>query len=299
VDIDPATLGLDLDSAAQASSSRTKAMLIIHPLGRALDMGIYRQFCLERGLTLLEDACASLGAHWAGQHVGTFGHAGTFSFYFSHHISTIEGGMIVTGDPALHDDLLSLRSHGWVRERTDRSALSERFTAFDDRFLFVMPGYNVRPMEIQGAIGSIQLGRLDAMLAARCDLARTVGNWLSERVPWIELIGSETLAGTQSDSRRDRTHSWMTLPLRLREGAPISRDAVVRHLEQMGVETRPLLAGNLARHPAAKGIGSRTAPSLYHCDELVDRALMIGCHPVLAPGTLETLERALTSIADL
>lgn len=299
VDVDPETLGLDLDSAAEAVGSRTKAMFLIHPLGRALDMGMYRQFCLEHSLILLEDACESLGAHWGGQHVGTFGEAGSFSFYFSHHISTIEGGMVVTNDSGLHDDLLSLRSHGWVRDRSDRDRLVERFPTFDDRFLFVMPGYNVRPMEIQGAIGSIQLGRLDAMLDAREDLAGTVAGWLSERVPWLELIGADTLGDGRSAARRERTHSWMTLPLRLREGAPASRDAVMRHLEKSGVETRPLLAGNLARHPAAKGIVSRSARSLHHCDELLYRAFMIGCHPVLAPAALKTLERAIISLPEL
>ena len=298
VDVDPATLGLDLDSAATVVGPRTKAMLIVHPLGRALDLEMYQQFCRERSLILLEDACESLGAHWAGRHVGTVGGAGSFSFYFSHHISTIEGGMVVTDDSSLHDDLLSLRAHGWVRDRSDRAALAKRNPAFDDRFLFVMPGYNVRPMEMQGAIGSIQLRRLDAMLDAREDLARTVAGWLSERAPWIELIGADTLGDVRPAVRRDRTHSWMALPMRLRERAPVSRDAVVRHLEEKGVETRPLLAGNLARHPAAKGIVSRSAPSLNYCDELVDRAFMIGCHPVLAPAALETLERALTSIPE-
>lgn len=299
VDVDPATLALDLGSAREALGPRTKAMFLIQVLGRAPDMGTYQRFCAEHGLRLLEDVCESLGAHWGGRHAGTFGAAGSFSFYFSHHISTIEGGMIVTSDRALCDDLRSIRAHGWLRDRSDKSTWTQRYPGIDERFLFVTPGYNVRPTEIQAAIGSVQLRRLEAMLQAREALARKVTGWLAPRAPWLELVGSEVLDQRPPTDPRSRTHSWMTLPMRLREGAGVTRDAVVRHLEERGVETRPIIAGNLARHPAAQRCARRAAASLRQSDLLLERGFMIGCHPVLAPGALETLERALCSLVEL
>lgn len=298
VDIDPISLAIDLESARQALGPRTKAMFLIHVLGRAADMGACQRFCADHGLKLLEDVCESLGAHWGGRHAGTFGDAGSFSFYFSHHISTIEGGMVVTNDAALCDDLRSLRAHGWVRDRSDKARWKERCPGIDERFLFIAPGYNVRPTELQGAIGCVQIGRLEKMLSARESLAGKVAGWLALRAPWLELIGGEILGAARATGV-PRRHSWMTLPFRLRDGAPVTREVVVRRLEERGVETRPIIAGNLARHPAAQRCTHRSAPTLAQSDLLLERGFMIGCHPVLAPGALETLEKAVASLAEL
>ena len=141
VDIDPCTLAIALDSAESALSPRTKGMMLIHVLGRAGPIEDTVRFCNRHGLVLVEDVCESLGAHVARRHLGTFGVAGTFSCYFSHHLATVEGGVIITSDGALADDLRSLRSHGGVRDRSDRAAWAARFPDFDDRFMFVRGGY--------------------------------------------------------------------------------------------------------------------------------------------------------------
>lgn len=296
-DVNPATLAIDLESARSVIGPRTRAMFVIHALGRAIDVPSYRDFCAAHGLELLEDCCESLGAHWAGEHVGTSGYAASFSFYFSHHISTIEGGMVLTNDQGLADDIRGLRAHGWIRDRSDKATWTARHPAFDPRFLFATVGYNVRPTEIQGAIGSVQLHRLDEMLFARESLARAVRGWLVASAPWLELIGAETLDAMTPADRRGRTNSWMTLPIRVRSDAPLDRDAVVAHLEEHGVETRPIIAGNLARHPAVSQIRHRSAGSMDVSDALLRDTFMIGCHPVLSPGSLATLERAITSLA--
>jgi CDP-4-dehydro-6-deoxyglucose reductase, E1 len=298
-DVNPATLAIDLESAKSVIGPRTRGMFVIHALGRAIDVPAYEAFCAANGLRLLEDCCESLGAHWSGAHVGTSGIAASFSFYFSHHISTIEGGMVVTNDASLADDVRGLRAHGWVRDRSDKPRWVAEHPGFDPRFLFVTMGYNVRPTEIQGAIGSVQLRRLDEMLFARESLARAVRGWLGASASWLELIGGETLDGTTPSDRRARTNSWMTLPLRLHRDAPVDRDTVVRHFERSGVETRPIIAGNLARHPAVVQVTHRSAPSMPICDALLRDTFMIGCHPVLSTGSLTTLERAIASLASL
>src|SRR4051794_14557206 len=118
-DVDPLTLAIDLDSARSVIGPRTRGMFVIHPLGRAIDVPAYAEFCATNELVLIEDCCESLGAHSSRKHVGTVGLASSFSFYFSHHISTIEGGMVATNDQALADDLRGLRAHGWIRDRSD------------------------------------------------------------------------------------------------------------------------------------------------------------------------------------
>jgi dTDP-4-amino-4,6-dideoxygalactose transaminase len=295
-DVDPETLVIDLESAESALSPRTRALFIIHPLGRAADLTRISGYCEARDLQLLEDCCESLGSHWSGSHVGAAGVAGSFSFYFSHHISTIEGGMVVTHDQEMADDLRGLRAHGWIRDRTDREQWIAASPDLDARFLFATVGYNVRPTEIQGAIGTVQLRRLDEMLAAREALARSVAGWLAESAPWVELIGSECLAH-RSAERSARAHSWMTLPLRVQADAPVDRNTVMRHLERHGVETRPIIAGNLARHPATHQITHRSAPDLSVSDALLRDTLMVGCHPISTQGSLETLEQAFRGLA--
>lgn len=298
VDVDPDTLALSLESAAAALTPRTRGMFLIHVLGQVPDMTAYAAFCDKHGLRLLEDTCESLGAHHAQRHAGSFGVMGTFSCYFSHHISTIEGGVVVTHDSALFDDLRSMRAHGWVRDRSDRAQWVERHADIDPRFLFVLPGYNVRPMELQAAIGLVQLPKLDAMLSAREQLAATVDGWLQRSAPWLQLIGRAHLATTPA-TRQQRSHSWMTLPLRLDAHAPVTMSALIQHLEHHGVETRPIIAGNLARHPAVAHVTTRSAASLVECDQLLARGLMIGCHPKPSAGALDTLQRAIAALAAL
>lgn len=297
VDVDPSTLAIDLESAGSALGPRTVGMFLIHVLGQAADMTHYVAFCEDHGLVLLEDACESLGARWDGDHVGTFGEIGTFSTYFSHHVNTIEGGVVVTGDASVYDDIWSMRSHGWVRDRSDQRSLTDRSPTFDDRFLFVTTGYNVRPTEVNAAIGLVQLERLPAMLDARTRLASLVDGWVSD-VPWLRLVGSERLVGDATSADR-RSHSWMTLPFEVVADVPIEASKVTWLLEQSGIETRPVIAGNLARHPAMQQVDHRVAGSLDVSDRILSRYFMIGCHPEVSPAQLETLEAGFAKLAAL
>lgn len=298
VDIDPLTLAIDPASAASALSARTRGMFLIHVLGQSARMDGIVGFCRKHELELLEDSCESLGAHDGGRHVGTFGAMSSFSFYFSHHISSIEGGMVITGDPARADDLRSLRAHGWVRDRSDKGRWKDRFPDFDERFMFISAGYNVRPMELQAAIAGVQLSKLDRMLEARERLAAQVQGWIARSLPWLRLIGADRLAAGEGRDRKARSHSWMTLPFVVDDRGP-EVGKVKARLEALGVETRPIIAGNLARHPAAAAFQTRSAASLAQCDLLFERGFMIGCHPRLEPGALETLERAFDGLREL
>lgn len=298
VDIDPVTLAIDLDNARAMITSRTVGMFLIHVLGQAPDMVEYVGFCDDHGLVLIEDACESLGTRSEDRHVGTFGETGTFSTYFSHHITTIEGGMVVTSDAGVYDDLKSMRSHGWVRDRSDRGDLAQQAAALDDRFLFVTTGYNVRPTEINAAIGLVQLERLPEMIQSRAELAAMVATWVRS-IPWLRLIGAEQIGAHEPDSGRWRTHSWMTLPFEVDESAPDGAHGATAVLESAGVETRPIIAGNLAQHPAIHQINHRSSPDLRNANRVFNHGFMIGCHPFSTPAQQEVLDNAFSRLAAL
>ena len=276
VDSDPETLAMDLTHARAMVSTKTRGMVVIHVLGLAMDLKAVRDFCLAHALTLVEDCCEAFGAHWAGQHVGRTGLMGTFSHYFSHQLSTIEGGMIITPFEWLADDLRSMRAHGWSRNRRDRGQWDR--DAKDARFNFVTTGYNVRPLDLQAAIGQVQLRLADTDLAARDASVLTLMRTLMAHVPWLHMIG-QPLLNTNPLSRRTRRHSWMNLPLLVQTGAPMARDQVVTHLEAVGVETRSILAGNLLRHPVMTRVNARSDPKGYPvADRMMRDSFMIGCH---------------------
>jgi len=298
VDVDPETLSIDLESANSVLTPKTKGMFLIHVLGQAANMEAIMSFCEKNGILLLEDNCESLGSFFGGQATGTFGKMGSFSCFFSHHISTMEGGMITTNDSELYDDLKSMRAHGWVRDRSDKDEWAKKFPEIDPRFMFIMAGYNVRPMEIQAAIGSVQLAKLDTMLSGRDQLAHQVHSLSQKNTPWMRLIGAEHL-GQKMTKRSDRRHSWMTFPFVMDAKSPVNIQKVKSVFESVGVETRPIIAGNLAKHPASKSFNIRSASSLSQCDEILSRGFMIGCHPVLQKESQQALEEAFALLAKL
>lgn len=297
VDIDPHTLAMSLESAKKALRARTKALFLIHVLGRTPAMQSYLDFCRREGLVLLEDACESLGSYDGKTHVGNFGMMGSFSLYFSHHLSTIEGGVVVTSDSFLYDDLISLRSHGWIRGRSDRAQWIRKYRNLDFRFMFITSGYNVRPTEIQAAIGLVQLRKLDAMIGARARLAWHAHQLTRQYTPWLRLLGSEELPTVPSSAaRKYRSHSWMALPFVLEDEAPFRLSQIKNLFESSGIETRPIIAGNLARHPGPQHMRLRQAGPLPQADKLFKKGFMIGCHPIKLHESRKLIEKTLQKI---
>lgn len=292
VDIDPKTLAIDLASAASVMAPDVKGMFLINVLGQPPELPAYQAFCQKHGLVLLEDNCESLGAKAAGRFLGTFGKMASFSLYFSHHISTIEGGIIVTDDHETYNDLLSARSHGWTRDRTDRERWNNANPHYDSRFVFAMTGYNLRPTEIQAAIGLVQLKKLHSYLDCREDLARFVKQQLEVHVPFLELIGGEYL----DQAPEGYHHSWMTLPFIQKQPSNLTVKQIIMVLEEHGVECRPIISGNLVRHPACRLIEYETAASLAQCDRVFKHGLMIGCHATATQETKDLLSAAFTAL---
>jgi len=168
VDVDRDTINMDVSQLEAALTPKTRAIVAVSILGNPAELDVMRRFADAHDLYFIEDNCESLDAELAGRKTGTFGDLGTFSMFFSHHISTVEGGMVLTNDRELYHLARSIRAHGWTRDIPDAT---EIFTPSDDDFYeayrFILPGYNVRPMEICGAVGSEQLKKLPAMTAQR------------------------------------------------------------------------------------------------------------------------------------
>ena len=253
VDVDPETFALDLDKAQivfDSSLSDIRAIFPIHPLGKAIDPESLENFVSKNKLVLVNDVCESLGSWVGAKHAGTSGFGGSFSFYFSHHITTMEGGGVATNDSEFADDLRSIRSHGWSRDRTDAKAWQENVSNNDAKFLFVSTGFNVRPMEIQAAIGISQIKDLDLFIEKRRNLAKRINQAISNS--GIRLVGAKTLETQQMEN----SHSWMLMPIQVMgENAQERKKKIISKLESLGVETRPVLTGNFLSQPSMQRIG--------------------------------------------
>ena len=269
VDIERATLNLRPEALEQAWSPRTRAIFVVHLLGNPVAMETVMAFARERNLWVLEDTCESLGSVIDGKKAGAIGHIGTFSFYFSHHITTVEGGMLVTDDDNLADLARSMRSHGWTRDMANREELESASPWIDPRFLFVHLGYNLRPMEVQAAFGLVQLKRLEEFNEARRRNARRLLAGLTDLEGRLEFIAEQE--GGRS--------TWFGFPV-IAETAE-TRSALASHLEQNKIETRAIVAGNLAVQPAFRDSPDRTVGSLANATAIGQRGLFIGNHPRL------------------
>lgn len=268
VDVELPSYNMNAESLSEAMGKRTRALLPVHLLGNPVEMKPLIELADERDLFLVEDACESHGAEVAGRKVGTFGDLGTFSFFLSHHITTIEGGMVVTNRDDLAERARAARVFGWIRPLRRQKFYRERYPHIDPRYLFAFPGFNFRPMETQGAFGLRQLSRLEAFIRIRRENARY---WNRKFQPYQEfLVLPEERAGTR--------HVWFGYPLTVRPDAPFTRKDVVSHLEKNGIETRPLMAGNIAEQPAMERIPHRISGRLANARLVMRNSFFFGNH---------------------
>ena len=298
VDVNPRTLALDLVVAQELiDSSRipVRGIFPIHPLGYAIPPSELNAFTTKNDLILINDVCESLGSWNQGEHAGTAGTAGSFSFYFSHHITTMEGGGVATNDLEYADDLRSMRSHGWSRDRSDVSEWTNQATTNDSKFLFVSTGYNIRPMEIQAAIGSSQIDQIETFVAKRRHIARSVFNAL--KGTQLSVIGSETLATEQLE----RSNSWMLIPIKVNgSDAKARKKRILDKLEKLEIETRPVLTGNFLAQPAIQRITRHAVdPEQFPAaTDITNHAFLVGAHHDLSDEQIEFLCQSLQSVAE-
>lgn len=284
VDVDIDTLNYDLEQLASAITDRTRAIMAVNLLGNPNDFARIRQIIRGRNIVLIEDNCESLGAQFDGRQAGTFGLMGSFSTFFSHHISTMEGGMIVTDDEELYHVLLSLRAHGWTRNLPKHNHIcgTKSDNPFEESFRFVLPGYNVRPLEMSGAIGIEQIKKLPGLVAARRVNAAHFADAMAE-FPWLRI------------QRETGASSWFGFSMILSEDAPIKRDALVALFARNQIDVRPIVAGNFAKNEVIKWFDYEIVGNLPNAQDVDRNGLFIGNHHYRLEREFELLRNALRS----
>lgn len=288
VDSDPDTLQIDVSAIEAAVTPRTVAICPVHVLGNAVPMQQVHAVAERNGLWIIEDTCESLGTRHAGRLAGTTGDVGTYSFFFSHHITTIEGGMLVTPHDDLAELFRALRSHGWTRHLQNREQVERRFSDIDPRFLFLTTGFNVRPTEINAAFGILQLGKLDCFNKRRMEIAEQLTRWLQPVIDDGLISPMKATIGTAA--------TWFGFPVICRSKE--ARNELQAYLEENGIETRPIIAGNLARQPAFKHVSHRIAGTLRGADRIMDCGLFWGSHPMMSDEEVSYIARVVLGYFD-
>jgi CDP-6-deoxy-D-xylo-4-hexulose-3-dehydrase len=288
VDIDPRTLGMDNAQVLKKITPRTKAVFLSHILGYNGISDELLRGLEDRGVPLIEDACESHGTTFKGRKVGTFGLASNFSFYYAHHLSTIEGGMVSTNDSKLFEYVRMFRSHGMVRESTStevRKSFETNHPDLTPEFIFAFPGYNVRSTEINAVIGRSQLSRLDANNKVR---AENLGLFLDNLDPGVYWTDFE---------REGNSNYAFTLVLQKPDTA--LRDKVMDTLRQYNVEFRRGTSGggNQLRQPYLKKLVGETAAATYpNVDHVHFFGFYIGNYPGLEKEKIHKLCTILNEI---
>jgi CDP-4-dehydro-6-deoxyglucose reductase, E1 len=277
LDVELETLNMDVSRLAEAMGPRTRAIMGVSILGNPAALDVIRRFADEHGLYFIEDNCESMDAEIAYKKAGTFGHISTFSSFFSHHISTMEGGMIVMNDPELHALAKSLRAHGWVRDVPDDAGVYEKCDDdFYEAYRFILPGYNVRPIELSGAIGIEQLKKLPAMTAARRK------NWtLFQR-----LFGGDNRIIIQRENGKSSAFSFTMMP---NPSLGINRDPILAALKDADIGYRIVTGGCITRHDVIQHYEYTTLGDLPNANYVHDQGFFVGNHPFDLTPQIEKL----------
>jgi CDP-6-deoxy-D-xylo-4-hexulose-3-dehydrase len=279
VDIDLQTLNYDLEQLNQAIGPKTRAVMVVNLLGNPNDFSKIKSIIGERQITLIEDNCESLGAEFEGKKAGSFGVMGTFSSFFSHHISTMEGGLIVTDDEELYHILLSLRAHGWTRNLPKENHVcgAKGDDPFEEAFRFVLPGYNVRPLEMSGALGIEQVKKLPHLITER----RKNGGLLQSALANHPNLLIQTEIGQSS---------WFGFSLVIKPESVLTRKELVKNLSNLGFECRPIVTGNFAKNEVVKYFDSEVHGQLKNAEHIDQNGLFIGNHHYSIADAIEVLK---------
>jgi CDP-4-dehydro-6-deoxyglucose reductase, E1 len=285
VDVELETINLDTAQLAAAIGPRTRAIVGVSILGNPAALDMIRRFADDRVLYFIEDNCESLDAEIAGRKTGTFGHIGTFSTFFSHHISTMEGGMVLTDDQELYELTKSMRSHGWIRDLPDDSLIYEkRADDFYEAYRFILPGYNVRPLELSGAIGMEQLKKLPAMTAGRRK------NWIL----FQQLFGHDDRFIIQRENGKSSAFCFTIV---LNPEAGLSRPKIMRALKKADIGFRIVTGGCITRHDVIKHYDYDCVDGLPNANLVHDAGFFVGNHPFDLTPQITRLHEVLDSAA--
>ncbi len=266
VDINLDTLNIDICEIEKRINSRTKVIFAVNLLGNPSNLIELSKLAKSHNLILLEDNCESLGASIHGKKTGSFGLMGSHSFFFSHHICTMEGGMVTTDSKNLMETLVSIRAHGWIRGLAKNNTIYKiPNDEWKNLYTFVLPGYNLRPLELSGAIGQIQLKKYPKFLKSR----------KSNASYFVGLFEGSSNYKIQKELGES---SWFGFSLILQNKLSNKRDKLVKFLSNSKIDSRPIVAGNFTLNPVMAHLNYRKLPKLKNSDIVHNQGLFIGNH---------------------
>ena len=273
VDIDINSLNIDLKDLEKKITKKTKALMLVHALGNCAEMDKLTRICKKNKLILVEDACEALGSTFKNKQLGTFGEFSSFSFYYSHHITSGEGGMVCVKNKKYLDVIKSLRSHGWSRDLSNKKFISKKYKNIDKNWIFINSGFNLRPTDINAAIGIQQLKRLNQILTIR------KYNFLKIKK---ELINNKNYKN-QFSILTDQKYSniaWFGIPFVLNTKNKKYKLKVMSKLNQKGIMTRPIISGNFANQPSIQLYKIKINTKLPNADLIDKNAFFLGLHNI-------------------
>jgi CDP-4-dehydro-6-deoxyglucose reductase, E1 len=284
IDVDLNTLNMDVTQLERALTPKTRMVVAVSILGNPCELEVMRDFCNKHGLYLFEDNCESMGASLNGKPTGTFGDVTTFSSFFSHHISTMEGGVLLTNDEEMYHLSKSLRAHGWTRNLPENSPIYEKkYDDFYEAYRFILPGYNVRPLEISAAIGIEQIRKLDEMVEIRRKNADM----------FLELFRNDARFIIQKENGKS---SWFSFTMIVNPELRLDRKVAFEAMKKADIGYRIITGGNFLRHDVIKYFDYEKVGDIRNADIAHDRGFFVGNHPIDLSKQLERLYNALKNL---
>ena len=264
IDVDLNNFNINIDLIEKAISKKTKMICVVNVLGIPCDLNRIQKICRKYKLTLYVDNCESLGSYIGKKQAGSFGDFSTHSFFFSHHISTIEGGMVSTNNREIYNILKSLRAHGWTRDLDKKNQIHKYVkNDFNSEYKFVLPGYNLRPSEINGSIGIQQMKKLKKMVQIRRQNLKTFENYFLDDDRFLT-------------TKTPYYSSCFAFPLILKDNSSNQRDYFFKKMKKNNIEYRLIAGGNLQNQPFIKYFNKKIYKKLNNAYKIHNDGFMIG-----------------------
>ena len=272
IDVDPKTLNLDADHIISKITKKTKVIMLVNVLGISANNRKIINYAKKKNIIVIEDNCEALGAKYDKKFLGTFGDFGTFSFFYSHQITSGEGGMIVCNNKKDYEILLALRSHGWSRGKGVYEKNAKKYPNLDSRYIFINSGFNLRPTDIQAAIANNQFKRLKKFRKIRSTNKNKIINLLKKDKRWNNQFRFVEY------SKKIKA-SYMVLPILIDKKFFYKKKKFINFLEKKGLETRPIISGSFVNQPSCKLYNLNPANKQFNgAQEIEDLGFVIGLH---------------------
>jgi CDP-4-dehydro-6-deoxyglucose reductase, E1 len=271
VDIDIKTLNISIKDLKKKITEKTKAIMCVHILGVSTNMSEILSICKKKKLMLFEDTCESLGSKFKKKKLGNFGDFASYSFYYSHQITSGEGGMVVCKNKDDYELLKCLRSHGWSRNTKFHNYYKKKYKNLDEKFLFINSGYNLRPLDVTAAIANNQYKRLDQFMKTRSDNRKLIIDTITECKKWNNQF-------IFIEPEKEMSPSWFGLPILINKRLKKKKTTLLRLLDKKNIENRPIVSGNFLNQPAIKLYNLSTKNKFFNSQLVEESGFFIGLH---------------------